>query len=1650
MKHTTTYSYKLTIIHYNSLEAINPTAEKGAKPLNLDFEYNSKTSLTKDVSGNECTIEARISSLVYHRNIYDPNEITAQVNLTATGATPRPTPLQLRDMFLRKPVTLTITTTTKYSLEKGETGSAPADEKVEIKAENYFVYEVIPEFKSSSAASKSVDLTLKIFSLDKLMTLDKYSQAYLGRKFRNEILQSVNRFTLDYPFRNSDANIVTDSNYQVKMNNDKDQDLHTEKLKLQHLAYLNTDRKKDEKGNEINEIVQNEFIQPYLVQYNESFYDFIRRISNRCGEFLYFENGQLNIGLKTTPDESGIVPKDDKHVNPDSITVLTGYSSLSFENISKGVLQVKEYARDSMKQQSEKFGDSDTTNYPKDKQYRQTQDKEMIYKFSGEKIKPSFPKDTNLFSDGYKSFIREEFLDEFNFTKPSSLDSGFSDKGGKEQVIVDDKKKKDGEEGDKETEKDKKKDSENDSMKESEKDTKKDSDKKPEKDSDKEPGKDQDKEPEKDPDKEPEKKTTKDSFTIISGKSFKQNSLELTVSNPPEEKKEEGSDDDKENKKDEESDDDKVKDDDKEKKGVKESGDVKEEKKDEKSKEDKEEKEKKEDKENVIYYKEYSDGRVESFLRLLPGSSLTIKSTLPIENIEFEFDADSTGILKDSNDNIIQNNSGKINIDNKTEITFNTDLITQNTDTTGDKKKVVCLKIISIATIKETEIKENAKETYHYNNEIAHDEFFMPLYSEGFGQDKFFDVTYGNKNKFLTRAAGALLNANSFYDFIAGFGMELIKKEIINLRFHDKMTERGQNRFIKKYSPTYQPTKSKVENLPSYVVPFSEDEMKRWTTLEYYTDIKVFEEAQQKLMVSIDMDSNLKSIELGDIFSLDIDPYTPYVACEIEISLVPGLEIKKETVDVKTVSGEVITISKDTEVAITKVRQHIRAIPMYKEDGGWKAFPPVIPQGVFRKSGPQAAYVVDAADPKHQSRVRIRYPWQTNSANIPTEKLYREDAESKKRWEEYNNELQEAATPWIRMITPSATTGAGIYFEPEPGDEVMVNYENDNIERPFVVGAVYSKDMLAPAEKGRRVIVSKYGHMIRFKDPSDAVGEISDSTGAQSVFGSVVPMTDFLSTITGNDKLTRNNDIIEKMTGGIDLTDSYGIYKISMSSNDREINILSPFGTVNLNAFTGISISAPNGDIKIVGKNIDIKASNKINIESGTNLKEGMWGYFTNMKKIMSGDAWYDFFKDKFFPFIIDLSLYRSVLEVFIRPVNGTLSIKSHGFVKIEAGEGKAEIPKENYKNFYAQHIIQYDYKTDAISLVNFYKVIDSYINKIDKIVDSISDFTIQVITAQNILMNGFFIKYINSKVISSYDRSAQKFVDKIAGNTFPAVKAADLIKRNLVLGKATGINLGKKDKAKISNANMQAVLNVINNELRPIWDQLHDPNIGVGSHMTANMFLNHIDDQFKADYGDNIAQNLSTELQNLYNAGRYLFLYYKFAQNEATIKELLSPQNQISDTSKNKILTQGKLLKRYLIWDFLTKFNTFYSDFILDYDNTLTTDRVINDKWVDMVQSLQIRPIKSEESVSVLDNIKHYAYIAGDVAVDAESFFDSWGIWKDVEGLNGKILMSDNKRHTIKTNDNTSMLYPMYNNIMIEESNKSFVRDLKKRLNKF
>ena len=295
--------------------------------------------------------------------------------------------------------------------------------------------------------------------------------------------------------------------------------------------------------------------------------------------------------------------------------------------------------------------------------------------------------------------------------------------------------------------------------------------------------------------------------------------------------------------------------------------------------------------------------------------------------------------------------------------------------------------------------------------------------------------------------------------------------------------------------------------------------------------------------------------------------------------------------------------------------------------------------------------------------------------------------DQKSKIEKYiDKDIKAMSSPWIRIATPMATPGGGAFFRPYVGDEVLVNYDNDNIERPYVVGSFYSKNVLTPDEGITRAaapelqrsnvaisLMSANGHHVTFTDPK---------TGDQFFYNLVSPGMGTIAKLAGFDNGAKD---AKDLAGGIHIGDRYGLYEINMMSHKRTIDIKSPFGNININAFTGITISAPNGDVTIQGKNVTIEAGNKLTLLSGKNVED-----FEKTKGLTAGGAiWGGIAQagkdalqkvtNKYLFSIIDLTYIRHVAEVFVRPIDGTMLLKSKRFLMLEAGKGTANILSERY-----------------------------------------------------------------------------------------------------------------------------------------------------------------------------------------------------------------------------------------------------------------------------------------------------------------------------------------------------------------------------------
>jgi hypothetical protein len=170
-------------------------------------------------------------------------------------------------------------------------------------------------------------------------------------------------------------------------------------------------------------------------------------------------------------------------------------------------------------------------------------------------------------------------------------------------------------------------------------------------------------------------------------------------------------------------------------------------------------------------------------------------------------------------------------------------------------------------------------------------------------------------------------------------------------------------------------------------------------------------------------------------------------------------------------------------------------------------------------------------------------------------------------------------------------------------------------------------------------------------------------------------------------QIETNMDADSKLGGGFELTDNYGIYKISGSTDGRNVTVASPWGDVAINAFTGITISAPNGDISIKGKNVSIEAGNNLTLKSGMNVN-----YHFAQKKTTAGGCVSQFLLDvaaavarrmtEKMITIVDLSMIRSMWEIVMRPQEGCLTVKSNRYLKLASGNNECAYPAEGYSEF--------------------------------------------------------------------------------------------------------------------------------------------------------------------------------------------------------------------------------------------------------------------------------------------------------------------------------------------------------------------------------
>lgn len=437
---------------------------------------------------------------------------------------------------------------------------------------------------------------------------------------------------------------------------------------------------------------------------------------------------------------------------------------------------------------------------------------------------------------------------------------------------------------------------------------------------------------------------------------------------------------------------------------------------------------------------------------------------------------------------------------------------------------------------------------------------------------------------------------------------------------------------------------------------------------EYYEEMRKLEVKATSKVVNLNFQNTVPGLHLGEYVYLKSLGKTWHIVTAMSGSVTSGTNGVTENHDM-----QVVPVMSHTDLSSDK-----KNFGTGGKAVNYFAVPPVGDFPHIHKAEPQEAVVVDNADPLYMGRVRVRYLWQKARSG---------------------GEGGDGVSPWIRVSTPFAGTPenlGGMCMTPAIGSRVMLSYMHDNIELPYVDGGLYGngmtpgrgyqalkKNFILPTNP-LRVIGSSNGHAITFMDGSD------EST----FWGGMIPA---IKSLLDHDKRSEKDDTGKKKkanedanyekavprAGGMVLKDAEGIYEINMSTNGRSISINSPIGKVDINAFTGITISAPNGDVNIVGKNINLKAGNNVTIQSGAHIQSGdktdmsslvgsLAGKFLAASATAALQAGLEIDFSKF----CDLKFIRAVTETIIRPVEGTLKIGSNRNIVMTSGKGNVTVPK--------------------------------------------------------------------------------------------------------------------------------------------------------------------------------------------------------------------------------------------------------------------------------------------------------------------------------------------------------------------------------------
>ena len=214
------------------------------------------------------------------------------------------------------------------------------------------------------------------------------------------------------------------------------------------------------------------------------------------------------------------------------------------------------------------------------------------------------------------------------------------------------------------------------------------------------------------------------------------------------------------------------------------------------------------------------------------------------------------------------------------------------------------------------------------------------------------------------------------------------------------------------------------------------------------------------------------------------------------------------------------------EILITNLIHHFNADKEYRNYFyGIPAecdYPPYSDSDIYPYAPSCRAKVMDNEDPNNLGRVRVQFDWQA----------------------QLNPDMW---TPWLRIAQPYAGGEKGFSFIPEIGEEVMIDFEGGNAERPYVKGMLFNgvgnpDGKWLPGNNSKnqiKAIRTRNGHTIEIHDEGkDGYIRIYDNKKENYILTFSTDEKLIKLESTGNIELYAKNDII--MQAGHDITATAG------------------------------------------------------------------------------------------------------------------------------------------------------------------------------------------------------------------------------------------------------------------------------------------------------------------------------------------------------------------------------------------------------------------------------------------------------------------------------------------------------------------------------